>query len=332
MPAELNHVTILNMFGTMELQIQYLLLLQHFREITHGIFDGFFMAATWFGEIIIPLTFLSIVYWGINKKAGRFIFFNFGLTLYVNVFLKMTACIKRPWLIDSRVCPIEKALPAADGYSFPSGHTAGAMSSWGAAAYWWWKNKAIRYTMIAIVLLVAFSRNYIGVHTPQDVIVSIAVGIVLMFFVDKLLNWIDKKPNRDIIFYFALLALTTILYIYLHLKCCVQMETYDSLKDLVNPLEMKHGVYSKIGFMLGVFTGWILEKRFINFQIPQKTTQKRVCLIAAGIVILYVLMMFLNKIFILFIAKHLAAAIIAFLTAFYITCAYPAILKISERF
>lgn len=42
------------MFGTMDLQIQYLLLLQHFREVTHGVFDGFFMGATWLGEIIIP--------------------------------------------------------------------------------------------------------------------------------------------------------------------------------------------------------------------------------------------------------------------------------------
>lgn len=319
------------MFGTMDLQIQYLLLLQHFREVTHGVFDGFFMGATWLGEIIIPLTFLSIIYWGINKKAGTFLFFNFGLTLYVNVFLKMTACIKRPWLIDSRVCPLEKALPAADGYSFPSGHTAGAMSCWGAAAYWWWNNKIVRYTMITFVLLVAFSRNYVGVHTPQDVIVSILIGICLMFGIDRLLKWIDAKDGRDLIFYSVLLVMTALLCIYLHLKCCMQLETYDSLKDLVNPLEMKHGVYGKIGFLLGIFTGWLLEKRFVKFEITKGINTKKIISLLSGIIVLYVLMMVLNKVFILFMAKHIAAAIIAFLTAFYITFLYPCILKTLKR-
>ena len=315
------------MFETMDIQIQYLLLLQHFREATHGALDGFFMGATWLGEVIIPLSFISIIYWGINKKAGTFLLFNLGLTLYVNVFLKMTACIKRPWLIDSRVCPIEKAMPAADGYSFPSGHTAGATAVWGSSAFWWWNNKIVRYTMITFVLLVAFSRNYVGVHTPQDVIVSILIGICLMFGIDRLLKWIDEKSGRDVIFYIILLMMTALLCIYLHLKCCMQMETYDSLKDVVNPLEMKHGVYGKVGFLLCIFTGWIMERHFIKFEIQDGINLKKVLSVIAGIVILYILMMCLNKIFVIFIAKHITAAIIAFLTAFYITFLYPLVLK-----
>ena len=315
------------MFETMDLQIQYLLLLQQFRQATHGALDGFFMGATWLGEVIIPLSFISIIYWGINKKAGTFLLFNLGLTLYVNVFLKMTACIKRPWLIDSRVCPLEKAMPAADGYSFPSGHTAGATAVWGSSAFWWWNNKIVRYTMITFVLLVAFSRNYVGVHTPQDVIVSIIIGICLMFGIDRLLKWIDAKDGRDLIFYSVLLLMTAFLCIYLHLKCCMQMETYDSLKDVVNPLEMKHGVYGKVGFLLGIFTGWIMERHFIKFEIQDGINLKKVLSVISGIVILYILMMCLNKIFVIFIAKHITAAIIAFLTAFYITFLYPLVLK-----
>lgn len=169
----------------MELQIEYLLLLQQLREVTNGVFDTFFLSATWFGEVIIPLGFLAVIYWYFDKKAGIFMLFNFALTLCLNVFLKMTACIKRPWLIDSRVCPIERALPAADGYSFPSGHTAGAMSVWGSAGYLWRKNRLVLGLMVLLVVLVAFSRNYIGVHTPQDVIVSIIIGLFIILFTDK---------------------------------------------------------------------------------------------------------------------------------------------------
>ena len=55
----------------------------------------------------------------------------------------------------------------------------------------------------------------------------------------------------------------------------MQLETYDSLKDLVNPLEMKHGVYGKIGFLLGIFTGCLLEKRFVKFEITKGINTKK---------------------------------------------------------
>lgn len=314
------------MFGTMEWQIQYLLLLQQFRDLTHGTLDNIFLNITGLGEIVIPLTFISIIYWGINKKTGTFILFNFSLMLYVNVFLKMTACIKRPWLLDSRVCPIEQALPMADGYSFPSGHTAGAISCWGAAAYQWRNNKLVRYILIAIVLLVAFSRNYVGVHTPQDVIVSIIVGCILIVSIDKLLKWIEAKPNRDIIFYSIAIVMTVLLMLYIHLKCCMQMETYNSLTDVINPLKMKHGVYYKLSFMIGVLTGWILEKRFVKFDII-KNTKKRIIAVLVGIAGLYALMFLLKHICLMFFVKHIAYTIFAFITALYITLIYPIILK-----
>lgn len=315
------------MFGSMEIQIQYLLLLQHFRESTGGIFDGFFLSVTWFGEVLIPVCIMAIIYWGINKKAGTFIFFTFGLTLYTNVFLKMTACIKRPWLLDSRVCPIETALPAADGYSFPSGHTAGAMALWGSIAYKWWNNRLIRYSMIAIILLVAFSRNYIGVHTPQDVIVSIAAGILIIFAGDRLLKWLDAKKNRDIVFYCLIMALIFLLYLYLHIKCSIQMTSYNPLEDCVNPLAMKHGSYSKIGFMTGIFTGWILEKRFVNFDVISGSVKNKIISILAGLIVLQIISALIYKTGLYIMPGHIVSALCAFITAFYIIFLFPFVFK-----
>ena len=316
------------MFDTMPLQIEYLLMLQNFRVLTHGIFDNFFLSITWLGEVIIPVFVMAVIYWGVNKKAGTFVFFTFGLTLYTNVLLKMTACIKRPWMIDSRVTPIEKAMSAADGYSFPSGHTAGAMALWGSIACKWWNKKIIRYSMILIVLLVAFSRNYAGVHTPQDVIVSIAAGIILIFLSGRLLNWIDKKNNRDIVFYLAIVLITIILYLFLHIKCNMQMKHYNPLTDCINPIEMKHSTYSKIGFMLGIFTGWILEKRFLDFYIKNnlKNLKKKIIYILTGLILLYVFCVISTKILLLIFPNHIVSAINSFFIPFYIIFLYPAAL------
>lgn len=315
------------MFGTMDLQIQYLLLLQTFRIVTNGFFDNLFMTATWLGELIIPIGFMSILYWFFNKKAGTFLFFAFGLTLYVNVFLKMTACIKRPWLIDSRVMPLEQALPAADGYSFPSGHTAGAMAVWGGCAYFWKHKKEILFVGILLVLLVGFSRNYVGVHTPQDVIVSILAGIIVLISADKLLKWIDKKTNNDIVFYITMLIMIAILSTYLHLKCCAQMQTYNILTDNINPIEMKHTVYGKLGFMLGIFSGWIMEKRFVGYAIPKISLLKKVLLSTLGIGILLGITILTGKFFAIFFAKRIATSIAAFIIPFFVLYLYPALIQ-----
>lgn len=315
------------MFNTMHFQIQYLLGLQNLREVTHGIFDNFFMSATYFGEYIIPLSILALIYWGINKRAGRFILFTYGITLWVNVFLKMTACIKRPWLIDSSIKPVEKAMPAADGYSFPSGHTAGAMAVWGSIAFLWWKNKILRYAMITIVLLVAFSRNYIGVHTPQDVIVSIIAGIFIILGVDVVTKITDKNKNADIIFFAVMMFLTLLLCIYIQIKCNIQMQNYNPLTDNLNPLEMKHSVYSKISFIIGIFSGWILEKRFVDFKIPENEFVKKAIYLPAGIICLYVILRYLTGFILPFVPEHIAYAIVWFIAAMFITFLYPVVIK-----
>lgn len=323
--------TIKHMFGTMELQIQYLLLLQHLRHITQGIFDGFFMSATWFGEVIIPLGFIALVYWSLNKKAGTFLLFSFGLTLYVNVFLKMTACINRPWIIDSRIHPIEQAMPAADGYSFPSGHTAGAVSVWGGSAFFWWHNKFIRYFMIFLVLLVGFSRNYVGVHTPQDVIVSLIAGICILFSAEKIIKWTEAKTNRDVLLFAIISIMTLILYMYIYCRSYVQMQNYNCLTDSVNPLLMKYSSYNKIGFLLGIFLGWLIERRFVKFDAIALSNVRNVAYIALGLSLLYTLMFITNKYLVIFMAKQIASATAAFITSIYITAVFPLIIKITAN-
>lgn len=318
------------MFGTMDLQIQYLLLLQHFREATHGIFDCFFMTMTWFGEFFIPVSFLAIIYWVVNKRAGTFLLYSFALTLYVNVFLKMAVCINRPWLIDERVCPLEKALPAADGYSFPSGHTAGATSVWGGTAFWWWKNRFVRYFALALVFLVALSRNYVGVHTPQDVIVSMTVGVGILFASDWILKWVEGKENRDIILFVVFSVLVMLLYFFLCIKCSLQMKHFDCLKDLVNPIEMKHGVYPKLGFCVGIFIGWIIERRFVGFSVPASLKNKLVTAFL-GLGLMFLTAFVFKEVLALIFVHQIASLFSAFYTAFFIVTIYPLILKLVWR-
>lgn len=312
-------------------QIDYLLAIQNFRVATNGIFNDFFLTATTFGEIIIPMSILSMIYWGINKKAGTLMIFTFGLSLYFNVLLKMTACIKRPWLFDSRITPLKEAMAHADGYSFPSGHTASAMGVWGTIAYYWWKNKMLRYIAITIVILVAFSRNYVGVHTPQDIIVSIISGILIIFAADKILQWIEKKSTRDVLFYMIILFLSACLYIYIDTKCDFQMLTNANQTLKINPLEVKHSVYGKLGFLTGLFTGWILERRYIKFEIPESKIIKKSITVTIGITILILLLNTLCKQIDNYLPYRYASFASRFIIALYVTAIYPIIIKFTAN-
>lgn len=308
-----------------EAQIQYLLLIQQFREVTNGFLDNFFIGSTWLGEIIVPFIFLSVVYWGINKKAGTFLLLTFGINLYINVFLKMFACIPRPWILDDRVCPIEKVMEMADGYSFPSGHTTGAMSVWGGTAFWFWKNKVIRYLMIFLVCLVAFSRNYVGVHTPQDVLAAIFMGILVILSVYKLQIWLKKDNKHDLIFFPLMLFMGVLLCLYLQIKCNIDLR--EGLNNLVDPLAMKHSTYGKMGFFFGLFTGLFLERKFVNFKVIDGINFKKIFLILLGLILMFG-SVYLIKIFASgFLVKRFVHLLISLYVGLFMTVIYPYFLK-----
>jgi hypothetical protein len=105
------------------MDIQYLLVLQHFREATGGIFNSFFIFFSDMGWSIFPMLIVSGVYWSIDKKAGRYLLTTMRISDYIANFIKLTACVYRPWIRDPAVKPIESVFASSTGYSFPSGHT-----------------------------------------------------------------------------------------------------------------------------------------------------------------------------------------------------------------
>ena len=89
----------------MGLQLEYLLMLQNFREVTHGAFDWILYHITLLGEYCFAMLLIALFYWVLNKKCGIYLIWNFFGALVVNQFLKVTACIYRPWILDNRIHP-----------------------------------------------------------------------------------------------------------------------------------------------------------------------------------------------------------------------------------
>ena len=320
----------------LDIQINYLLWLQHLRELSNGMFDTFFLSVTKFGEFIIPLTFAALIYWCLNRRLGEFLVITLSFGLIFNQFLKMFACISRPWILSNKVHPVPDAIPDASGYSFPSGHTIKAISVWGGLASWLWNVKKVRYTMITLVLLVAFSRNYLGVHTPQDVIVSIVMGLIIIFLltpVFKKLNEADQTSKEDETeknFTEAKIFYSGIILAFITLMFVVVKSHFLSGETLAEYIYQLPDFYSNLGITIGILSGWYLCRKMISYSTEIKSGKTFLRFIF-GIIGLYILIFCGKPVFKMNFGPYYGSFIGSFLTGIYLTFLYPWIFTRVER-
>lgn len=104
----------------------------------------------------------------------------------------------------SRPRPPKMAYYPVTGFSFPSGHSATAMTLYGLLGYWW--ARRLRQTRarvwtgaaaILLILLVGFSRIYLGVHYLSDVLGGYLLGICWLIIGIALTKWQRSKPDPE---------------------------------------------------------------------------------------------------------------------------------------
>lgn len=273
------------------MDISYLLFLQNIREATNGVFNSFMAYITTYGEELLTMMIVAAIYWCVDKNQGIYTMMTWGTGRLVNGFLKVTACVYRPWIRDARVVPVDGAKTTATGYSFPSGHTTNATSVFGSIALNKKITKVLRCLMILMILLVAFSRNYLGVHTPQDVIVGCGVTVILLFFVRWLLVKVDENKNLDVVVLVTGILLNLGVMIYAGTKGYPL--DYDADGNLiVDPLKMAIDTYKGCGFSMAVLISWFVDRRWLKYQPKGELIERATCYVAGIIgyfVVVYVI-------------------------------------------
>lgn len=273
------------------MDISYLLFLQNIRESTNGVFNSFLAYITTYGEELLSMMIVSAIYWCVDKNQGIFTMMTWGTGRLVNGFIKVTACVYRPWIRDPRVIPVDGATKTATGYSFPSGHTTNATAVFGSIALNKKITKVLRCLLILMIFLVGFSRNYLGVHTPQDVLVGCGSTVILLFFIRYLLAKVDENKNLDIVVLVTGIILCICVMVYAGTKGYPL--DYDASGNLiVDPLKMAIDTYKGCGFYLAVIISWFIDRRWLKYQ-PKGKAITRVEYYVAGfigyLVIVYVL-------------------------------------------
>ena len=178
------------------MDIKILLAWQEFRNGAGSCLVPFMMKMSFIGEMSTVLIFIAIIYWCVSKEYGRYFLMGWTGCRVVNGLLKVTACAYRPWIRDARIIPHTEAMETATGYSFPSGHSTNAGALYGGGAIRKELPGILRVTLGLMAVLIAVSRNFLGVHTPQDIWVGLGAGVLVMWLTMKLLAWLEKHPEK----------------------------------------------------------------------------------------------------------------------------------------
>lgn len=311
------------------MDIGILLMLQEFRNGAGAIFTDFFVKMTFLGELTTAMVIMALFYWCIDKKLGTYLLMGWSGNRLANGVLKVTACAYRPWIRDARIVPYGNAITTATGYSFPSGHTMNAATVFGGGAVRKDMPRALRVLLFIAVALVAFSRIFLGVHTPQDILVGAIIGLIVMWLTYKLMQWIEAHPEKDWIVVVVGLGLALAVALYAGLK--PYPADYDAEgKLLVDGAKMANDTFKGIGWCAAFLVGWILERRFVGFStdVPLK---KKLTRGAFGLLTYYAVSLILVPLVKGWIPGPAGTIVSCFLQVFYISFIFPWFIKRLEK-
>lgn len=128
---------------------------------------------TQLGSVYFLLPFLAILYWLWDRDTSLRVSVFAVASLILNKILKLMIEAPRP---DEAM-----ALISASGFGMPSGHAQASVAVWGFLAISV-ERKWLKALCVLIIVLISFSRIYLGVHTPLQVLMGNLVGAGALLF------------------------------------------------------------------------------------------------------------------------------------------------------
>ncbi len=240
--------------------MSFLYILENLRN---PVADAFFSVVTMLGEETLFMAIAMIIFWCVNKKQGYYLFTVGFFGTVCNQFLKMLFRVPRPWVRDPNFTVVESAVEEATGYSFPSGHTQSSVGLFGGMARW--KNQPwLRIVSVVLCVLVPFSRLYLGVHTPADVLTSIGIALLLVFVGYPLFMKFGDSPKGMYTILSVLLAAVVGFVLFLELYAFPPaVYLPENVHNLESALENS---YTLLGCMIGFFVVYTVDHRYSHFE------------------------------------------------------------------
>jgi undecaprenyl-diphosphatase len=201
-----------------------------------------------FGEELLMVAIMGFLYWGLNKEFGKYVGLNVLVVNVWNPIIKNLVLRLRPYFVPGynikALRPVDGSKDvmdvAAQGYSFPSGHSSNAVTVYGSLAAHEKKRGWLWAIAVVLPLLVGFSRVFVGVHYPTDVLCGFVLGALVVFLIPLL-----RKAVKNRWLFYGILLLTSLPGFFF-------CKTND--------------YFTSFGMMLGFMAAEPFEERFVNFK------------------------------------------------------------------
>ena len=200
------------------------------------------------GEQMLLVAIMGFLYWGLNKEFGKYIGLNVLMANVWNPMIKNAVMRLRPYFVRGYNVKLLRLIDenadamdvAAQGYSFPSGHSCNAVTAYGSLAAHEKKRKFLWILAVVLPLLVGFSRVFVGAHYPTDVFGGWVLGAIIVL----LIPWLRRKIKNRWAFYGVLLLSTVPGFFFCK----------------------SNDYFSSFGMLLGFMLAEPFEERFVKFE------------------------------------------------------------------
>lgn len=228
-------------------------------KIRTPFWNGVMSAVTQLGGEVIFIVAAVVVFWCVSKWEGYYLMTIAFCGTVLNQFLKLICRVPRPWVRDPNFTIVESARAEATGYSFPSGHTQNAIGLFGGMARWGGR-RWVRLGLAALALVIAFSRMYLGVHTPADVGVSLVLAAALVLGLYPLMRRAQEKPQYMGYVLAAMLVVSGAFVVF------VETCGFPADMDAENLASGIGNAWKMLGAVAGMTLAWLLDRRYIHFE------------------------------------------------------------------
>lgn len=240
-------------------------------QLIHGpLLDNIFRGITFAGEEQFYMIFIPFIFWCMDYSFGAVLTIFFLLSNSLNVILKDVFQHPRPFDLDPGL-----KLSQATGYGMPSGHAQLSVTAWGAIAMrvrktWFW------IVAVVIILLIGFSRIYLGVHFPTDVLAGWLIGAILLVIYAFARHPLEKWVCG--------------------LNMPLQLLLATGVTAVLLLINSNNDALTGTGILFGAGAGLVFAKRYVSFSAGGPWWQ-RVVRYLIGIIVLFGIYLGLKAVF-----------------------------------
>jgi membrane-associated phospholipid phosphatase len=171
-------------------------MVQHQNGGVRKFMQGVSRFGDWQGHVVLGVILMGVAYWRGSKKWTRI----FAAMILAAVLASIATRVVK--ISAGRARPTVQTELAWNGpslssryHAFPSGHTAFSTAFFATLAFASWR---IGRGLLAVPLLVAFSRMYVAAHYLSDVVCASMIGVLAAYFVARRMFPAIRNPKSEI--------------------------------------------------------------------------------------------------------------------------------------